>query len=174
MMSGPNNGGGPGSPGPDDREDIDSAFAAIIAHYSDEAAPDQFPPLTADSGTPAEAAPAEPEPARSQTDGRPLFHYVPKPEPETNAGDEVTNAVEEDESFELEPLPPARRPSAAILVGWLLLGFSIVCALIAMFGVSLPRWLGWAAVSGFAGGFGLLILQLPWHRSPDDGDGAVL
>ncbi len=200
MISGGNSGGiGPSSPGPDgdrndpDRDDIDSAFAAIIAHFSDEATPDRYPPLPAVPGTPAEPAdedmPSEPsgEPTPAEASGepapaapttpivpardvRPLFRFSVAPGPEPESADQV----EEDESFELEPLPPARRPSAPTLAGWLLLSFSIVCALIAMFGVSLPRWLGWAAVAGFAGGFGLLILQLPWQRSPGDGDGAVL
>ena len=42
------------------------------------------------------------------------------------------------------------------------------------FGLSLPVWLGYLAVTCFIVGSVVLLTQLPRHRPPDAGDGAVL
>lgn len=73
-----------------------------------------------------------------------------------------------------EPLPPLARPGLPSLVGWLAVGFAALVVLAAGLGLDLPAWVGWLAVGSFITGFGVLLTQLPRHRPPDAGDGAVL
>ena len=50
----------------------------------------------------------------------------------------------------------------------------MLLVLAATFGLRFPTWAGWLAVGSFLTGFGILMTQLPRHRPPDAGDGAVL
>jgi purine-cytosine permease-like protein len=71
-------------------------------------------------------------------------------------------------------MPPLGRPTAAVLLGWLGIGWAVLVVLAAAFGARFPTWVGWVAVVGFLAGFGVLISRLPRNRPPDAGDGAVL
>ena len=79
-----------------------------------------------------------------------------------------------DERYVPDPLPPLARPGAPALVGWTAVLFAAAVVLAAGFGLDLPGWLGWLAVSTFIVGSVVLLTQLPRHRPPDAGDGAVL
>ena len=79
-----------------------------------------------------------------------------------------------DERYVPDPLPPLRRPGAPALVGWTGVLFAAAVVLAAGFGLDLPAWLGWVAVTCFIVGSVVLLTQLPRHRPPDAGDGAVL
>jgi hypothetical protein len=66
------------------------------------------------------------------------------------------------------------RPKLPVLLGWIGIGYAVLLVLGATFGLRFPLWAGWLAVGSFLGGFGVLMAQLPKHRPPDAGDGAVL
>lgn len=126
------------------------------------------------------AADRDPQPA-AETDGHwadnhPLFRFPvsPAPEPSREAADRPAPDAEVLEPYVPDPMPPLRRPGLPVLVGWIGIGWAVLVVLSAAFGVRLPGWVGWLAVLGFLGGFTVLISQLPRHRPPDAGDGAVL
>ena len=89
---------------------------------------------------------------------------------------DATAAGRDEEPYERyrPELRPLGRPRWPVLVGWGGMLFAVVATLLAIFGVPVPGWVGWLSVAGFLGGFGLLVAQLPRHRPPDAGDGAVL
>ncbi len=145
----------------DDREAVDRAFAELVAGYH----------LTADRPDPQPTAPAETaqsaEADDSWADQHPLFRLQPTPaeppaEPPT------------DPPYVPEPLPPMSRPGLPALLGWIGIGYAVLLVLAATFGLRFPVWAGWLAVGSFLAGFGILMTQLPRHRPPDAGDGAVL
>ena len=91
------------------------------------------------------------------------------PEP----ADEPEPAVEE-ERYDPGPVAPLPRPAWPVLLGWIGIGYALVTMLVGAFGFALPSWAAWTGIIAFAAGFGLLLSQLPRHRPPDAGDGAVL
>lgn len=109
-------------------------------------------------------------------DNHPLFRFpaTPAPEPGREAADRPAPDAEVLEPYVPDPLPPLPRPNLPVLVGWIGIGWAVLVVLSAAFGVRFPGWVGWLAVLGFLGGFAALISQLPRHRPPDAGDGAVL
>jgi hypothetical protein len=181
------------APRDDDREAIDRAFAELVAGYHLTAdRPDPLPPLHADrdaqlppnpaganptgtnptgtnpTGTtpPTAGAPASnPLPSTAWADNHPLF-VSPEPTP-------VAPDPEPDERYVPDPQPPLTRPRLPILLAWVGIAYAAIVVLLAAFGVRLPSWLGWLALAGFLGGFGVLVFNLPRSRPPDD-DGAVL
>lgn len=143
--------------GEDDREAVDRAFAEMMARYH----------LTADRPELA-AEPPAPAPDPAWADQHPLFRIVePAPAPPEEPREVVGRYVP-------DPLPPLQRPGIPALLGWIGIGFAVLCVLVAAVGVRLPTWAGWLAVGGFITGFGILVTQLPRDRPPDAGDGAVL
>ncbi|MFT4164638.1 MAG: hypothetical protein QM650_05300 [Microlunatus sp.] len=88
--------------------------------------------------------------------------------------EEPEPAAAEEEHYDPGPLAPLPRPAWPVLVGWIGIGYAVLTVIVGVFGFPLPRWAAWAGVIAFAGGFGLLLSQLPRHRPPDAGDGAVL
>ena len=156
-----------------DRESVDRAFAELVAGYHLTA--DRPDPLSAaerpvqEQPTAAPEVPAEPGPTswrieRGWAEDHPLFAAV-----------EATEPVEEpDLRYEPEPLPPLGRPGTPALVGWAGVIFAALVVLAAGFGLDVPTWAGWIAVGAFIGGFTVLLTQLPRHRPPDAGNGAVL
>ena len=145
----------------DDREAVDRAFAELVAGYH----------LTADPPDPQPTAPAEAaqgaEADEAWADHHPLFRLQaapPEPAPEPVV----------DLPYVPEPLPPMSRPKLPVLLGWIGIGYAVLLVLGATFGLRFPLWAGWLAVGSFLGGFGVLMTQLPRHRPPDAGDGAVL
>ena len=162
-------------PSEDDREAVDRAFAEMIAgyHLTAERVERVEPAAPAPAPTPSPQS----EPDAGWADRHPLFRF-PEPEPEVAEWRELERRqAERDRTAERyvpEPLPPLRRPSIPALLGWIGIGFAVLVVLVAAFGLHLPSWVGWLAVSGFLIGFGILISQLPRHRPPDAGDGAVL
>jgi hypothetical protein len=145
----------------DDREAVDRAFAELVAGYH----------LTADPPDPQPAPSAEAQQGAEVDEGwadhHPLFRLQsapaePAPEPPA------------DPPYVPEPLPPMSRPGVLTLLGWIGIGYAVLLVLAATFGVHFPLWAGWLAVCSFLGGFGILMTQLPRHRPPDAGDGAVL
>jgi len=145
----------------DDREAVDRAFAELVAGYH----------LTADRPDPQPAAPAEAPQGTDADEGwadhHPLFRLQPAP---------AEPAIEPsaDPPYVPEPLPPMSRPGLPALLGWIGIGYAVILVLAATFGLHFPLWAGWLAVGSFLTGFGILITQLPRHRPPDAGDGAVL
>jgi hypothetical protein len=166
----------------DDREAIDRAFAELVAGYH-LTAPDPLPPVKVDP--PPEPArltdpepprlsdlePPPPTPSSAWADNHPLFV---SPEPSSPAPILPEPDPEPDERYVPEPQPPLRRPSLPILLAWAGIAYAAVVVLLAAFGVRLPAWMGWMALGGFIGGFGVLVVHLPRSRPPDAGDGAVL
>jgi hypothetical protein len=161
----------------DDRDAIDRAFAELVAGYHLTADRPDVPrrtleltsELTTSDETRTESAepsetfvlPARPEPRAPQ----PVRSWTP-PTPPT--------PPPSDERYVPDALPPLARPGAPALVGWTGVLFAAVVVLAAGFGVHLPGWLGWLAVTAFIVGAVVLLTQLPRHRPPDAGDGAVL
>lgn len=173
-------------PSEDDREAVDRAFAEMIASYH----------LTAERAEPiAPASTTKPEPDGAWADQHPLFRF-PEPEPEVAEWRELERQQNErgrgeqgargqgerrrseerrtEDRYVPEPLPPLRRPGVPAMLGWIGIGYAVLVVLVAATGVSLPAWVGWLAVGSFLVGFAILISQLPRHRPPDAGDGAVL
>jgi hypothetical protein len=165
-------------PSEDDRAAVDRAFAEMVASYHLTAdRPVEKPPedeqpaapegQTASSGRAPEVVRSG-EPDAHWADEHPLFRFVePAPEP-----------AAEPEPAELryvpDPLPPLTTPAVPALLGWIGIGWAALVVLAAAFGARFPAWVGWLAVLGFVGGFVILVTRLPRHRSPEDGDGAVL
>ena len=145
----------------DDRAAVDRAFAEMVAGYH----------LTADRPDPLPAASAEaPQSAEadeSWADSHPLFAFPPP------SGEPVVDP-EPHPPYVPEPLPPMPRPGLPVLLGFIGIGYAVLLVLAATFGLRFPTWAGWLAVGSFLTGFGVLMTQLPRHRPPDAGDGAVL
>jgi hypothetical protein len=145
----------------DDRAAVDRAFAEMVAGYH----------LTADRPDPLPAASAEaPQTAEaddSWADQHPLFAFPPP------TGEPVTEPAPHP-PYVPEPLPPMPRPGLPVLLGWIGIAYAVLLVLGATFGLRFPTWAGWLAVGSFLTGFGILMTQLPRHRPPDAGDGAVL
>ena len=162
-------------PSDDDREEVDRAFADLVAGYHltaerpdplldatsspDRAASDQ---ATEPGVTTTEAA----VPDSSWADSHPLFRYPEPPPPEEEP--------DREEPFVPEPLMPLPRPTWPALAAWIAMGYAVLCVFAATVGLKLPVWMGWTALVSFVGGFGVLIARLPRHRPPDAGNGAVL
>ena len=72
-----------------------------------------------------------------------------------------------------------RSPLRALLTGWLfavgqfVLGLNWIATAFT-YQAAMPAWLGWVAVTAFIAGSVVLLTQLPRHRPPGAGDGAVL
>jgi hypothetical protein len=155
-----------------DRDSIDRAFAELVAGYHLTAErPDQprlALELTGELNSTEEpraegTETAEPVAVPTEPPVLPLaWRAAPVPTPQP------------DERYVPEPLPPLGRPRAPALVGWTAVLFAAVVVLAAGFGLHLPTWLGYLAVSCFIVGSVVLLTQLPRHRPPEAGDGAVL
>ena len=176
-------------PGEDDRAAVDRAFAELVAGYHltadrpvastpDQPGAEDQPVGGGDAqaavdGQPAGlTAPTSGVPRSGEPDGRwadehPLFRFT-EPEPEAPAPEPV------EPRYVPEPMPPFAAPAVSALLGWIGIGWAALVVLAAAFGARFPAWVGWLAVLGFVGGFVILVLRLPRHRSPDAGDGAVL
>jgi hypothetical protein len=146
----------------DDRAAVDRAFAELVAGYhltADRPDPDPLPAASAEGPQSAEAD-------DTWADQHPLFAFPPP------TGEPAREP--EHPPYVPEPLPPMPRPGLPVLLGWLGVGFAVLLVLLATFGLRFPTWAGWLAVGSFLTGFGILLTQLPRHRPPDAGDGAVL
>lgn len=170
------------SPMPADRdrpdEDLDAAFAAIIADWDD------IPSLDdTDKGEPGTGSgPVAPRRRASDDvggDARPPASPEQRPsEPSEIAGPRDWAAAEDEDDDRYHPPEPPPLPRGDLVgrLAWagVLLGptFLLVAGL---FWRDAPRlWLG-LAVLGFVGGFVTLVLRLPADRDPYDGDdGAVV
>jgi len=138
-------------------EDVDAAFARIIAGWDDPPSTPEEPPD--DDPGPTVRASVQPLPGPPDLGPR---DYAPPPEPE--------------EGYvppEPPPLPRVDVPGAlawaAVLLGPLFLLFAGL-----FWRDASPLWLGLAVVA-FIGGFGALVMRLPAHRDEDSGDdGAVV
>ncbi len=175
------------APRDDDSEAIDRAFAELVAGYHLTAdRPDPLPPVTADresagpptgpgsNSPPTTSPPGSPTspptlaigPTSAWADNHPLF-VTPEPA-------RVEPTREPDDRYVPDPQPPLQRPRLPILLAWAGIAYAAIVVLLAAFGVRLPPWMGWIALGGFLGGFGVLVFNLPRSRPPDAGDGAVL
>lgn len=166
------------TPDEDDRSAVDRTFAEMVAGYhltADRPAPELD--STAATGpverqaTERDAQPAGAEPDPHWADHHPLFRFPAEPAP--GPADEAREP-ETPVPYVPDPLPPLHRPGLPVLLGWVGIGWAILVVLAAAFGGRFPGWVGWLAVIGFLGGFTALVSQLPRHRPPDAGDGAVL
>lgn len=166
----------------DDRESVDRAFAELVAGYHLTAERPEQPWLAREltSGLSTNEEPhldvtetAEPRvlPSWPEPPTQPP-RFVVRPAPPVRPSTPPVPAA--DERYVPDPLPPLARPGAPALVGWTGVLFAAAVVLAAGFGLDLPGWLGWLAVSTFIIGSVLLLTQLPRHRPPDAGDGAVL
>ena len=160
----------------DDRASVDRAFSEMVAGYHLTAdRPDPLPATPAESSPGVPTPPYPPGPAGEPQDAdegwadqHPLFFFPPP------TGEPVPPAEPEPLPYVPEPLPPMPRPALAVLLGWIGIGFAVMLVLAATFGLRSPAWVAWLAVGSFLTGFGILLTQLPRHRPPDAGDGAVL
>jgi len=182
-----------------DRESVDRAFAELVAGYHLTAERPDVPRHAAEltgtelTGTERPAPELTAEDARTETTGtagpvEPVdttvlpprsFPSVPTPPVPPvplvwRAGPATPVGGPPDERYVPDPLPPLSRPGAPALVGWAGVLFAAVLVLAAGFGLDLPAWLGWVAVTAFIAGSVVLLTQLPRHRPPGAGDGAVL
>ena len=160
-------------PDEEDRAAVDRAFAELVARYhltADRPSPELDSTAAAGSiDRPVSERDAQPAPEQDAPwADRPLFRFPAEAEPEPSY------RAPDREPYVPDPLPPLDRPGLAVLLGWLGIGWAVLVVLSAAFGARFPGWIGWLAVLGFLGGFTVLISQLPRHRPPDAGDGAVL
>ncbi len=156
----------------DDRAAIDRAFAELVAGYHLTAERPTEPRLALEltgESTATEERAEGPEPPEAVV----VPPHLTLPSPIVWRAAPVQPPVP-DERYVPDPLPPLSRPKAPALVGWTGVLFAAVVVLAAGFGVALPTWLGYLAVSCFIVGSVVLLTQLPRHRPPDAGDGAVL
>ena len=156
----------------DDRAAIDRAFAELVAGYHLTAERPTEPHLALEltgESTSTEDLVEGPEPPEAVV----LPPHLALPPPIVWRAAPVQSPLP-DERYVPDPLPPLGRPKAPALVGWTGVLFAAVVVLAAGFGVDLPTWLGYLAVSCFIVGSVVLLTQLPRHRPPDAGDGAVL
>lgn len=162
-----------------DRESVDRAFAELVAGYHLTADRPVEPRLAleltgevtttddrVEGGDSAEAAPLPVLPVLPPRPEPPVYPLAWRPGP-------VETPVP-DTRYVPDPLPPLGRPGAPALVGWTAVLLSAAVVLAAGFGLDLPLWLGYLAVTCFIVGSVVLLTQLPRHRPPDAGDGAVL
>jgi hypothetical protein len=174
---------------PLDRESVDRTFAEMVAAYHLTA--ERTEPQTA--GLTATDEPRTEHPERSERVERPehddgtgptgavttpgAFPFA-EPAPVLPAPVAWRGAPEApevpDEPYVPDPLPPLSRPGAPAMVGWAGVLFAAVVVLAAGFGLHLPAWLGWLTVTSFIVGSVVLLTQLPRHRPPGSGDGAVV
>jgi len=155
-----------------DRDSVDRAFAELVAGYHLTAERPDEPrarELTPDLVATEEPRVESTEPEAPVLPPRPELLLPPSV---WRVGPVVAPPPEE--KYVPDPLPPLSRPGAPALVGWAGVLFAAVVVLAAGFGVDLPAWLGWVAVTCFIAGAVVLLTQLPRHRPPDAGDGAVL
>jgi len=155
-----------------DRDSIDRAFAELVAGYH----------LTAERSvepralelTPEHATNEEPRVDAADSSDPVVLPVRPELPAPTAWRPGPVGAPPPDERYVPDPLPPLSRPGAPALVGWTGVLFAAIVVLAAGFGLDLPAWLGWIAVSCFIVGAVVLLTQLPRHRPPEAGDGAVL
>ncbi|HEX8497078.1 MAG TPA: hypothetical protein VF661_07770 [Actinomycetales bacterium] len=144
-------------------EDVDAAFARIIAGWDDvPAMPDPEPP----------AAATEPPPAPPTR--RPLAGASPAP----LAGPrdhELPIEPEQEEGYVPPDPPPLPRGDLASLLPWVAVVAGPLFLVFAgiFWRTASPLWLG-AAVLSFIGGFVALVMRLPVHHDDSDDDGAVV
>ena len=154
-----------------DRERDDQQLAERGPDGDQQTDRDREPPEAGDSEPPRAGEKGSSAGSRIDLDSRwadehPLFSFT-EPDPETEP-----EPVEE--RFEPGEPPPWPRPSAAVLVGWIGVGFAVLTVIAAALGAPVARWVAWTAIGAFVGGFALLLSRLPRHRPPGSGDGAVL
>lgn len=187
----------------DDRAAVDRAFADLVAGFHVTAErPDPSQPSDWDEpahqhpapGSVFETPAAAPQSEGLQLEG-PQFEGLqsegPRPEGAGTGSQVETPAFElpdidvpeptdepertvEEEHYDPGPVAPLPRPAWPVLIGWIGIGYAVVTMLVGAFGFALPRWAAWTGIIAFAAGFGLLLSQLPRHRPPDAGNGAVL
>lgn len=155
-------------------EDVDAAFARIIAGWEDVATlPDRDGPTGASpAGSPTSAGPVA-------GTGAPVPLPPAPVEPAAPTGPtgprDFAPAPEAEEGYVPPDPPPLPRgdlltalPWVAVVVGPLIL------VLAGLFWRSAsPLWLGLAVVC-FVGGFVALVMRLPLHHDDEDDDGAVV
>ena len=158
-----------------DRDSIDRAFAELVAGYH-LTAERSVEPRTLEL-TPEHGATEEPRVDSAEAVDPAVIPVLPVrpelPAPTAWRPGPVRPPLPDDR-YVPDPLPPLSRPGAPALVGWTGVLFAAVVVLAAGFGLDLPAWLGWIAVSCFIVGAVVLLTQLPRHRPPEAGDGAVL
>jgi len=190
-MTDPEVPGDPASQGErDDRPeiDIDSAFAAIVAGFSDPV-PHGVGPWPAsedldddpdDPGATAQAAlpgvPATPDPSRWELPAR---HVVlpggvePVPRSGRHAGPAEDD--DEDEGYQPPEPPPLPRGDLVSRLAWTaVLGGPVFLLLAALLWRSLPTVLLLVALTAFVGGFVTLVARMPQEHPDDPDDGAVV
>ena len=135
-------------------EDVDAAFARIIAGWDD--------------------TPSLPDPPSPVLPPRePAVPVLPGP-PDLGPRDHVPPAEPEEGYVPPDPPPlpridvPGGLAWAAVILGPLFLLFAGL-----FWRTASPLWLGLAVLS-FIGGFGALVMRLPAHRDGDSDDGAVV
>jgi hypothetical protein len=156
-----------------DRDSVDRAFAELVAGYHLTAERPNEPRLVAEL-TGEVSATEEPRAEAAEPVVLPLRPEPSVPAPRLAGPATPVEAPGPDERYVPDPLPPLARPGAPALVGWTGVLFAAAVVLAAGFGLTLPAWVGWVAISGFIVGSVVLLTQLPRHRPPDAGDGAVL
>lgn len=162
-----------------DRESVDRAFAELVAGYHLTAERPEQPWLARELSS-GVSTNEEPRVDAAETSEPLVLPSWPEP-PTTTARFVVPpsppappEAPPAHVRYVPDPLPPLARPGAPALVGWTAVLFAAAVVLAAGFGLDLPGWVGWLAVSTFIVGSVVLLTQLPRHRPPDAGDGAVL
>jgi hypothetical protein len=164
--------------------DVDTAFAAIVANWSDDveddggmhpwpAEEDLESPRHREGPSPDDDQPAAESP-RDTGDPRvirPAIPDLPDPfqVPPTRAG------AEPEERFIPPEPPPLPRGDLFGRLAWAgVLGGPLFLLLAAMVWRDAPQILVLGAVAAFIGGFVALVLRLPQHHDDDGDDGAVV
>ena len=158
----------------EDRESVDRAFAEMVAGYhltADRPEPDGAELTRTDEPRTERAEPAVP-PAPPVV--LPFVDATPVVATPLSWRAAPERQEPPDDRYVPDALPPLSRPGTPAMVGWVAVLFAAVVVLAAGFGLPLPTWLGWLAVCSFIVGCVVLLTQLPRHRPPDAGDGAVL
>lgn len=147
-------------------EDVDAAFARIIAGWDDV-------PSLPDPEPPAAPEPADPPAVRPRLSGT---SPAPQPPPLPGPRDhELPIEPEQEEGYVPPEPPPLPRGDIATMLPWVAVVAGLLFLVFAgiFWRTASPLWLG-VAVLAFVGGFVALVMRLPTHHDDADDDGAVV
>ncbi len=163
-------------------EDVDAAFARIIAGWEDvptlpdrDAAGPSGASPAGSAPTSAAGAPPSPAPGAGVPQPPPLPPAPVEPAAPLVGPRDFQPAPEVEEGYVPPEPPPLPRGDLLTALPWVAVVVGpLVLVLAGLFWRSAsPWWLGLAVIS-FVGGFVALVMRLPLHHDDEDDDGAVV
>jgi hypothetical protein len=162
--------------------DVDSAFAAIVAAWSDET-PTTWPadedltqgrhrqvddPNRRTIDPPGRHQERDDDEFALSGSGGPVVPSVEQPE------DGPEDTIGEADAFVPPEPPPLPRGDAFTMLAWAGVVLGPLFLVISVIWQNAPQALVLTSLAGFVGGFVTLVARMPKHREDDDDDGAVV